>query len=87
MEYTSCPRYMSATRISVTGICPIFAPEKEVLGAARQSGLPVVRSACPADRHTEREEIKRWLAERDREDHGFSLRLFGAMKRAHVSGW
>lgn len=76
------------SRKELTVIRPLlFAPEKEVLGAARQGGLPVVRSACPADRHTNREEIKRWLAERDREDHGFSLRLFGAMKRAHVSGW
>lgn len=76
------------SRKQLTVIRPlIFAPEKEVLGAARQNELPIVKSACPADHATNRQQVKEWLAVRDREDHGFSLRLFGAMKRAHVSEW
>ena len=53
----------------------------------RAAGLPVVRSLCPADKHTHREQVKLWLAQMDREDHSFSQKLFGAMQRAHLSDW
>lgn len=76
------------SRKQLTVIRPmVFAPEKEILGAARHERLPVVRSLCPVDKTTNRQTVKDWLAQHDRDDHGFSRRLFGAMRRAHVSGW
>ena len=76
------------SRKDLTVIRPlIYAPEKEILGAVRKAGLPIVKSKCPVDKTTNRQQTKDWLAEMDQKDHGFSKRLFGAMKRAHVDGW
>ncbi len=65
----------------------VFAPENEVRRAANRAGLEVVKSACPADGHTKREEMKEFLALREREDKGFTDRIFGAMRRSGVDGW
>lgn len=75
-------------RREITVIRPLaFAPETEIARAARREGLPIVKSKCPADGHTKREEIKNFLSERERLDHGFTDRLFGAMRRAGIDGW
>ena len=76
------------THKKVTVIRPlVFASEKEIRRAARKNELPVVKSVCPADGHTNRQKTKEFLAEMERGDHGFKDRLFGAMKRANVDGW
>ncbi len=76
------------SRKDITMIRPlVFAPEKEVRNAAKRSGLEVVKSTCPADGHTSREETKRFLAERNKADKGFSDRIFGAVRRAGLDGW
>ena len=76
------------TNKKVTVIRPLsLAPEKEVRRAARRNQLPVVQSVCPADGHTNREKTKNFLAEMERNDHGFKDRIFGAMKRANINGW
>ena len=76
------------TKKDITVIRPlVFAPEKEIRRAARKNGLPVVKSPCPADGHTNRQKTKDFLAEMERKDHGFKDRLFGAMKRADIDGW
>ncbi|MCL2709052.1 MAG: tRNA 2-thiocytidine biosynthesis TtcA family protein, partial [Defluviitaleaceae bacterium] len=41
----------------------IYAPEKDVAGFAKKYSLPVVKSPCPADGNTKREETKRFIAE------------------------
>ena len=65
----------------------VFAPEKEVRRAAERTALPIVKSKCPVDGHTTREDIKSFLAEKERESDGFKYRLFGAMRRAGIDGW
>lgn len=76
------------THKKVTVIRPlVLAPEKEIRRAARKNELPVVKSVCPADGHTNRQKTKDFLADMERNDHGFKDRLFGAMKRANVDGW
>lgn len=76
------------SRKKLTMIRPmVFAPEKEVRRAAERTGLPIVKSKCPADGITSRQTTKEFLATREREDHGFKLRLFGAMRRAGLDGW
>ncbi len=76
------------SRKKLTMIRPlVFAPEKEVRRAANRAELPVVKSVCPADGNTSREKTKAFLAQREREDHGFTFRLFGAMRRAGIDGW
>lgn len=76
------------THKKVTIIRPlVLAPEKEIRRAARKNELPVVKSVCPADGHTNRQKTKDFLADMERSDHGFKERLFGAMKRANVDDW
>ena len=72
----------------ITVIRPLcLAPEKQVISAAKRNALNIVKSSCPADKHTKRQETKDWLTSMERSDKGFKLRIFGAMQRANVSGW
>ncbi len=76
------------SRKDLTLIRPmVFAPEKDVRKAAAKNEFKIVKSKCPADGHTSREKAKQFLAEREREDHGFTDRLFGAMRRAGIDRW
>ncbi len=65
----------------------VFAPEKDVRAAALSKELPIVKSKCPADGKTNRQRTKEWLRGMEREDHGFTYRLFGALRRSGVDGW
>lgn len=64
-----------------------FAPEKDIRRAVEKNNLSVVKSKCPADGHTSREKTKEFLRLREKEDDGFTYRLFGAMRRAGLDGW
>lgn len=76
------------SRKDITLIRPlVFAPEKEIRKAAKNAQLEVVKSKCPVDGHTKREEMKNWFAQREREDKGFTDRIFGALRRSGVDGW
>lgn len=78
--------YMS--RRDLTVIRPlVFAPEKEVLQAAKRTELEVVKSKCPADGHTHRQKMKDFLSDLEKENRGVTERIFGAMRRAKVDGW
>lgn len=65
----------------------VFAPEKEIRRGVERAGLPVVKSKCPVDGYTQRQAMKEFLAERERESEGFKLRIFGALRRSGVDGW
>ncbi|MBQ8961823.1 MAG: tRNA 2-thiocytidine biosynthesis protein TtcA [Ruminococcus sp.] len=65
----------------------VLATEKEIRHAARSSELQIVKSKCPADGHTSRQQTKEFLAEMERRDHGFKDRIFGAMRRSGLDGW
>lgn len=76
------------SRKDLTMIRPlVFAPEQQVQSCAKRNGLVTVKSKCPADKTTVREQTKQWLAEMERKDKGFKLRLFGALRRSGVNGW
>lgn len=63
----------------------VLAPERAVKKASRS--LPVVKSVCPADGHTNRQKTKEFIAGMERQEHGFKDRIFGAMQRAGIDGW
>ena len=65
----------------------VFAPESAIKSAVKRNNIEIVKSKCPADGNTTREEMKEFLMQREREDHGFTDRIFGAMRRAGVNGW
>ena len=63
----------------------VLAPERAVKKASKN--LSVVKSVCPADGHTNRQKTKLFIAEMERQEHGFKDRIFGAMQRAGIDGW
>lgn len=76
------------SRIGLKLIRPmVYMPEKDVRYFASQNELPVVKSCCPADGNTEREEMKKLLAELDRKHRGLRYRIFGAMQRGEIDGF
>lgn len=66
----------------------IFATERDIASCVRRNSLPVVKSACPVDGATAREATKNWLREMEKGPYpGLRKRIFGAIRRGHVSGW
>lgn len=80
--------YMSRKEITV--IRPlIYCREADVLVAAHSLGLPVMKSACPADKHTEREHVKQLITRLEAEEgyESVARRIVGALQRGAISGW
>ena len=76
------------SRIDLTMIRPLlYASEKSVRQFADKAELPVVKSTCPADGNTEREEMKQLLHELDIKHKGLRYRIFGAMQRGEIDGF
>lgn len=65
----------------------IYMPEKDVRYFASKNQLPVVKSPCPADGNTEREEMKQLLHSLERQNKGLRYRIFGAIQRGEVDGF
>ena len=65
----------------------IYMPEKDVRYFARSANLPVVESPCPADKNTQREDMKQLLSRLERENKGLRYRIFGAIQRGEVDGF
>jgi tRNA(Ile)-lysidine synthase TilS/MesJ len=65
----------------------IYMPEKDVKEFARKNDLPVITSPCPADKNTQREEMKQLLHSLERENKGLRYRIFGAITRGELDGF
>ena len=65
----------------------IFATEKDVRYFTNREKMPVMASLCPEDKATEREEMKKLLAELEKKNRGLRHRIFHAMCRADISGF
>jgi len=65
----------------------VLAPESEVARTARKNGFPVLKSGCPADGHTNRENMRQFIIEMSRKDRHFSEKIFGSLQRGNISGW
>jgi len=65
----------------------IYMPEKDVRYFASKNALPVVKSPCPADGNTEREQMKQLLHSLEKENKGLRYRIFGAMQRGEIDGF
>ena len=80
--------YTYLSRKKIASIRPlIYVPEKDVLGFARREGLPVVKSTCPVDGKTTREDIKNLVKEYGLKFDHFEDRTFNAIKRSPIEGW
>ncbi len=78
--------YMS--RSGITQIRPmIYCRERDVTGFVRKNKLPVVKSTCPMDGASRREDVKRLLRELSKTYPNLRTKLFGAIQRLPLSGW
>ncbi len=76
------------TQTGITLIRPmLYMPEKDVRYFAGKNTLPVVKSSCPADGNTEREEMKQLLRSLEKENKGLRYKIFGAIQRGEVDGF
>lgn len=64
----------------------VFCEEREIAAAVKRAELPVIASRCPEDGVSQRDEIKRFIAQKELEYPGFLRRTFTALQNAHVSG-
>lgn len=65
----------------------IFAHEKDIIKAVKKEGLPIVKSTCPADGVTEREETKKLIAQLSQKYQDLPAKITGALQRAHINNW
>ena len=83
--------FQPVTYLSNTGITlirpMIYMPEKDVRYFASKNELPVVKSPCPADGNTEREEMKQLLHSLEKQNRGLRYRIFGAIQRGEIDGF
>ncbi len=76
------------SRVGIKLIRPmIYMPEKDVKEFTRKNSLPVVESPCPADKNTQREEMKQLLCSLEKDNRGLKYRIFGAIVRGELDGF
>lgn len=76
------------SRRQLTLIRPlVLAAEAEVARAVRAEGLPVIKSRCPADGATAREQAKEFVRRMAREDPAFRQKMLGALQQNGLDGW
>lgn len=75
-------------RKDITVIRPlVFAPESQVSAACKRNNLEVVKSVCPADKTTVRQQTKEFLADMECRDKGVKQRIFSALRKSGIDGW
>lgn len=75
-------------RKKVTLIRPlIYAEEKLINTVLKHLGLTPLKSGCPADGKTRRQDIKELIMDLSRENRNIKANLFGGIQRAGICGW
>ena len=65
----------------------IFAYEKDVAAAARRANLPVVKSRCPMDKVSNRQNMKELLKALEKDNPAVRKKIIGALERSHIDKW
>ncbi len=65
----------------------IYLTEAQIKNAAARLELPVLKSPCPMDGNTKREEIKTLISSLSEEYPRLSDSVFGALRRSDLDGW
>lgn len=69
------------SRIDMNVIRPlIYVAEGDIKGYSKRENLPVVKNPCPMDGVSKREEMKRFINERNEIDHHFKTRMMTAIQ-------
>lgn len=75
-------------KTEITVIRPlIYMNEADIIGFVHKYDVPVVKSPCPADRHTKREYIKELIQGINQETPGVKERMFTAVQNGKLEGW
>ena len=76
------------SRANITQIRPlVYAREQEVYNYVSRMALPVVKSTCPMDGVSRREEIKELVRELSERFPDLKTKVFGALQRYPLRGW
>ena len=76
------------SRKQLTLIRPmLLATEADVARAVRQAQLPVIKSLCPVDGVTTRQEMKEFVHSMVHKDPAFRQKTLGALQDAGIDGW
>lgn len=65
----------------------IFAYESDIERVVRKENLPIVKSNCPADENTHREEMKMLIKELEKKYPAMRQKIIGAMQTGNISNW
>ncbi len=65
----------------------IFARESDCARVVRKGNLPIVKSKCPADGTTERQEVKEFLNSLEKKYGNVREKILGAMQRKEINGY
>lgn len=65
----------------------IFARESDCARVCRKENLPIVKSKCPADGTTERQEVKEFLSSLEKKYGDVRSKILGAMQRKEINGY
>ena len=65
----------------------IYVSEQKIRSCVKRNGLPVVKSICPVDGHTQRQEMRNLISSIEKENKGAKKRMFGALCRSGLDGW
>ncbi|MBE6718934.1 MAG: tRNA 2-thiocytidine(32) synthetase TtcA [Ruminococcaceae bacterium] len=77
------------SRKDLTMIRPfIYTAEKDIkYFISKNEWIPLVESTCPEDKKTQREEVKKFLAENEKLNKGLKHRIMGAIQKAGLDGF
>ena len=76
------------SRKDVTMIRPLaLAVESDVVSAVNQLKMPIVKSACPADGVTNRQNMKDFITEKCKTDPSFRAKSLNAFQKKDLDGW
>ena len=76
------------SRKDLTLIRPlVFCAESDIRRAVKKIGLPVVKSGCPADGVTARQDTADLIAALEKQFPDLKQKVMGAMERAGIDGW
>ncbi len=75
-------------RKKITLIRPlIFVEERDVSAAVRQERLPIVKSRCPVDGCTARQDVKLLIRSLEKDYKHLRTKVIGAMQRSELNSW
>lgn len=75
-------------RMDLTVVRPLlYVPEEKIVAFAKENNLPIVKSPCPANGCTKRQELKNFVREQRKQFHDFDEKVFVAMKNSSLQGW